>query len=48
MTGGSLHTEIDVTETAASNLAADSVFVSDAEILPWSALCTAAMRASVL
>ena len=31
--GQLLRTKIDVTERAASNLAADSVFVADAEIL---------------
>jgi hypothetical protein len=35
--GRRLHTEVDVTETAASNLAADSVLVADAEVLLLSA-----------
>jgi len=32
-----LHTEVNVTETAATNLAADSVFVADTQILELSA-----------
>jgi hypothetical protein len=36
-------TEIDVAERAAANLAADSVLVADAEILPWSASCLVMM-----
>lgn len=29
------HTQVDVTEAAAANLAADAVFVAHAEILQW-------------
>lgn len=35
------HTQVDVTERAAANLAANSVLVTDTEILFWSALSRA-------
>jgi hypothetical protein len=37
LAGSAVRTEVDVAEGAAANLAADSVLVANAEILPWSA-----------